>query len=189
MLCLAKRSGRSVKGVWKPTKGVCPDGYKRKTDKRKCFVFLRFVGFLLPLVCTQSARNGNRTRTAITGQGILSPSCLPIPPSGRFALQRYNKKWKVKSEKWKIIACRCFYIYCQAKKVALRSFALVPEHSRSARKSCDNPAEPWAEGSTSLAIHCRNPVPTKSELWTYKSRAACIKIIFKPWKYIIKAWK
>ena len=37
-----------------------------------------------------SARNGNRTRTAITGQGILSPSCLPIPPSGHFAVQFAN---------------------------------------------------------------------------------------------------
>ena len=26
------------------------------------------------------AASGTRTRTAITGQGILSPSCLPIPP-------------------------------------------------------------------------------------------------------------
>ena len=27
-----------------------------------------------------NAASGTRTRTAITGQGILSPSCLPIPP-------------------------------------------------------------------------------------------------------------
>ena len=29
------------------------------------------------------AASGTRTRTAITGQGILSPSCLPIPPLRR----------------------------------------------------------------------------------------------------------
>ena len=36
-----------------------PSRMQKKTDKRKCFVLLRFVGFLLPLVCTQSARNGH----------------------------------------------------------------------------------------------------------------------------------
>ena len=35
--------------------------------------------FLKRFICTP---NRNRTCTAITGQGILSPSCLPIPPSG-----------------------------------------------------------------------------------------------------------
>jgi hypothetical protein len=29
------------------------------------------------------AQGGNRTRTIITDQGILSPSCLPISPLGR----------------------------------------------------------------------------------------------------------
>ena len=38
------------------------------------------------------AASGTRTRTAITGQGILSPSCLPIPPLRQcrhYRLQRY----------------------------------------------------------------------------------------------------
>ena len=30
-----------------------------------------------------SAQGGTRTRTAVTGRGILSPLCLPIPPPGR----------------------------------------------------------------------------------------------------------
>ena len=34
------------------------------------------------------AASGTRTRTAITGQGILSPSCLPIPPL-RHGLRQY----------------------------------------------------------------------------------------------------
>ena len=38
-----------------------------------------------------SAASGTRTRTAITGQGILSPSCLPIPPL-RHAYDHYVKE-------------------------------------------------------------------------------------------------
>lgn len=34
---------------------------KGKTDKRKCFIFLRFVGLLFPFIYTKSARNGNKT--------------------------------------------------------------------------------------------------------------------------------
>lgn len=37
--------------------------------------------FCLDVFWCESTRNGNRTRTDITAQGILSPSCLPIPPS------------------------------------------------------------------------------------------------------------
>lgn len=38
----------------------------------------------------ESAASGTRTRTAITGQGILSPSCLPIPPL-RHCYERWTK--------------------------------------------------------------------------------------------------
>ncbi len=34
------------------------------------------------------ASDGNRTRTAIAGHGILSPACLPIPPPRRMEVQR-----------------------------------------------------------------------------------------------------
>ena len=47
------------------------------------------------------ARNGNRTRTAITGQGILSPSCLPIPPSGHFPPANIRQKDKREKRKEK----------------------------------------------------------------------------------------
>ena len=40
-------------------------------------VLLRVCSVCLLFVC---AASGTRTRTAISGQGILSPSCLPIPP-------------------------------------------------------------------------------------------------------------
>ena len=38
-------------------------------------------------------RSGNRTRTAVAGHRILSPACLPIPPSEQpyFALLRVQK--------------------------------------------------------------------------------------------------
>ena len=38
---------------------------------------------MLPPCTNVPAGNGNRTRTAVTGLGILSPLCLPIPPSRR----------------------------------------------------------------------------------------------------------
>ena len=40
------------------------------------------------------ARSGNRTRTGITAHRILSPACLPIPPSGQ-----------VVAEKWAQVTC------------------------------------------------------------------------------------
>lgn len=46
-------------GGVKRHKVYTPEEDKRKTDKRKCFIFLRFIGFSVPLVCTQSARNGH----------------------------------------------------------------------------------------------------------------------------------
>ena len=49
--------------------------------------------YLRRLFCT---RNGNRTRTDISAQGILSPSCLPIPPSEQplsvFATTNNNRR-------------------------------------------------------------------------------------------------
>ena len=42
-------------------------------DKRKNVFFCIKLGF-------NSAASGTRTRTTFPGQGILSPSCLPIPP-------------------------------------------------------------------------------------------------------------
>ena len=35
-------------------------------------------------------RSGDRTRTDIAAHGILSPACLPVPPSGRFGKRRAN---------------------------------------------------------------------------------------------------
>ena len=40
------------------------------------------LGHFLPLASV-SAASGTRTRTTVSGQGILSPSCLPIPPLRR----------------------------------------------------------------------------------------------------------
>ena len=37
----------------------------------------RFASFLAD---ASGAASGTRTRTTVSGQGILSPSCLPIPP-------------------------------------------------------------------------------------------------------------
>ena len=43
-------------------------------NERIRFLFINVINLI------GSAASGTRTRTAITGQGILSPSCLPIPP-------------------------------------------------------------------------------------------------------------
>ena len=48
---------------------------KDTADKDK----IRFLR-MLKRFFKKGAASGTRTRTAITGQGILSPSCLPIPP-------------------------------------------------------------------------------------------------------------
>ena len=57
------------------------------------FVAAIVVAGAVALVEFHRARNGSRTRTAITGQGILSPSCLPIPPSGQaFVRTKVSKK-------------------------------------------------------------------------------------------------
>ena len=43
---------------------------------------------------SRSARSGTRTRTTITGQGILSPSCLPFHHSGGFPDCKGKGKWR-----------------------------------------------------------------------------------------------
>ena len=48
-----------------------------------------------------STRSGNRTRTAITGHRILSPACLPIPPSEPF--------WSCKGSNKNDIYKKCYY--------------------------------------------------------------------------------
>lgn len=40
-------------------------------------------------VINQCARNENRTRTTISGQQILSLSCLPVPPFGQLRRLKY----------------------------------------------------------------------------------------------------
>ena len=50
---------------------VPPPWFGMNSKKKPCSIELQ--GF-----CT---RSGGRTRTAITGHRILSPACLPIPPS------------------------------------------------------------------------------------------------------------
>ena len=40
--------------------------------------------------CASCTRSGDRTRTDIAAHGILSPACLPVPPSGRFGKRRAN---------------------------------------------------------------------------------------------------
>ena len=39
-----------------------------------------------------STRSGNRTRTAIAGHRILSPACLPIPPSEQESMHKADAK-------------------------------------------------------------------------------------------------
>ncbi len=76
------------------TKGVLFDkkrgnsGEKSKKEQNKKSMQIALnKGFCMLLVAIAkhwaSTRSGNRTRTAISGQGILSPSCLPIPPFER----------------------------------------------------------------------------------------------------------
>ena len=57
---------------------------------------------LIPRNCTAS---GTWTHTAITGQRILSPSCLPIPPWRRYNYQSYQR-----SHQYKYNKCFCIYI-------------------------------------------------------------------------------
>ena len=104
------RRGREKGKVKHRQKSKNEDG-----EKEKAAVALK-ENERLPLAA--SARNGNRTRTAITGQGILSPSCLPIPPSGHFAVQFANcaakVRKKVKSEKRKMKNYFLFLKLCSA---------------------------------------------------------------------------
>ena len=52
----------------------------------------------------KSAASGTRTRTAITGQGILSPSCLPIPPLRQTKCKDNTNYWNSQDN------C-CFFIH------------------------------------------------------------------------------
>ena len=40
-------------------------------------------------ICFVGTRSGNRTRTAVAGHRILSPACLPIPPSEQPSIVYY----------------------------------------------------------------------------------------------------
>ena len=58
--------------------------------RRKCPIFAQFKTTrnandltIKSLAFLKSTRSRDRTGTAITGHRILSPACLPIPPSGR----------------------------------------------------------------------------------------------------------
>ena len=50
--------------------------------KQKTLYAMRKEGF-----CT---RSGNRTRTTFKGHRILSPACLPVPPSEQMVKRFYN---------------------------------------------------------------------------------------------------
>lgn len=60
------------------------------------FVILSLIlsgSFISYLLKYQSAGSGNRTRTGLTAQGILSPLRLPVPPP-RQGSYRYSLFWK-----------------------------------------------------------------------------------------------
>lgn len=49
---------------------------KRKTDKRKCFILLRFVGFLLPLICIKVPGTGIEPVRPSLAKGFSCYSCF-----------------------------------------------------------------------------------------------------------------
>ena len=53
-----------------------------ETESRTSSDSGRRVPVAVPQISKNGARGGNRTRTALTGQGILSPLRLPVPPPG-----------------------------------------------------------------------------------------------------------
>ena len=74
--CYFKRASLRASKTWK---SECEGGSGKK--ERECSFELTHSHSHSRSVF--STRSGNWTRTAITGHRILSPACLPIPPSGR----------------------------------------------------------------------------------------------------------